>query len=295
MIHRNTYINGPTVLRDTWQTRARPGSVFRGAGVGCRGLRGVGRVRTHRRPECRAALTLGQRPARAAADDRDWRAWRTTCRTPTRRTISRRTSRSASCRRSRSRRRAGRSAPQPRARARWPIWRRGRARRSPSSHEPMAAASGLRDLSREFLTFLKLQPQRVAAHAARVRHGRQPVSDASRRRRNCAVSELALADFRHRWRPRLSGGAARPRATAARRLRGGSRRCARSRSISFAKNDLPDDPTALVGAPRKERTLPAHLGPDDIDRLLDSAGHGDGCRAGATAPSSSCSTRRDFD
>jgi integrase/recombinase XerC len=32
---------------------------------------------------------------------------------------------------------------------------------------------------------------------------------------------------------------------------------------------LPDDPTVLVGAPRKERTLPAHLGTSDMDRLLE--------------------------
>lgn len=31
---------------------------------------------------------------------------------------------------------------------------------------------------------------------------------------------------------------------------------------------LPDDPTALVGAPRKERTLPAHLAAPDMERLL---------------------------
>ena len=30
-----------------------------------------------------------------------------------------------------------------------------------------------------------------------------------------------------------------------------------------------DDPTALVGAPRKEQTLPAHLSTDEMDRLLD--------------------------
>lgn len=32
---------------------------------------------------------------------------------------------------------------------------------------------------------------------------------------------------------------------------------------------LPDDPTALVGAPRKERTLPVHLAAPDMNRLLD--------------------------
>jgi integrase/recombinase XerC len=31
---------------------------------------------------------------------------------------------------------------------------------------------------------------------------------------------------------------------------------------------LPDDPTALVGAPRKDKTLPAHLGAEDMGRLL---------------------------
>ena len=32
---------------------------------------------------------------------------------------------------------------------------------------------------------------------------------------------------------------------------------------------LPDDPTALVGAPRKAQTLPAHLASDEIGRLLE--------------------------
>jgi integrase/recombinase XerC len=32
---------------------------------------------------------------------------------------------------------------------------------------------------------------------------------------------------------------------------------------------LPDDPTALVGAPRKAQTLPAHLAADEIGRLLE--------------------------
>jgi integrase/recombinase XerC len=31
---------------------------------------------------------------------------------------------------------------------------------------------------------------------------------------------------------------------------------------------IADDPTALVGAPRKDQTLPAHLGEDDMSRLL---------------------------
>jgi methylenetetrahydrofolate--tRNA-(uracil-5-)-methyltransferase len=37
MIHRNTYINGPTVLADTWQTRARPDLLFAGQLSGVEG------------------------------------------------------------------------------------------------------------------------------------------------------------------------------------------------------------------------------------------------------------------
>ena len=37
MIHRNTYINGPTVLRDTWQTRSRADLLFAGQVSGVEG------------------------------------------------------------------------------------------------------------------------------------------------------------------------------------------------------------------------------------------------------------------
>jgi methylenetetrahydrofolate--tRNA-(uracil-5-)-methyltransferase len=37
MVHRNTYINGPTVLQDTWQTRARPDLFFAGQISGVEG------------------------------------------------------------------------------------------------------------------------------------------------------------------------------------------------------------------------------------------------------------------
>jgi len=37
MVHRNTYINGPTVLRPTWQTRARPDLFFAGQISGVEG------------------------------------------------------------------------------------------------------------------------------------------------------------------------------------------------------------------------------------------------------------------
>jgi methylenetetrahydrofolate--tRNA-(uracil-5-)-methyltransferase len=64
MVHRNTYINGPTVLRETWQTNARPDLFFAGQISGVEGyvesaasglLAGLNA----------AALALGEEPAPA--------------------------------------------------------------------------------------------------------------------------------------------------------------------------------------------------------------------------------------
>ena len=54
------------------------------------------------------------------------------------------------------------------------------------------------------------------------------------------------------------------RASAARRL-AGTRTFAR---YLLREGVMADDPTLLVGAPRKEQTLPAHLGSAEMDRLL---------------------------
>ena len=73
MVHRNTYINGPRVLRETWQTRMRPESAVCRADLRRRGLRRIRCVGT----DCR---TDGGRPgagrgtARSAADDGNRRA-----------------------------------------------------------------------------------------------------------------------------------------------------------------------------------------------------------------------------
>ena len=37
MVHRNTYVNGPTVLQATWQTRLRPDLLFAGQMSGVEG------------------------------------------------------------------------------------------------------------------------------------------------------------------------------------------------------------------------------------------------------------------
>ena len=73
MVHRNTYVNGPTVLAETWQVRRRPSLFFAGQMSGVEGyvesaasglLAGLNA----------AALALGPADRRAAAHDRDRRA-----------------------------------------------------------------------------------------------------------------------------------------------------------------------------------------------------------------------------
>lgn len=130
-----------------------------------------------------------------------------------------------------------------------------------------SAAPGLRDLSREFLTFLRynrnVSPHTLRAYETDVDQFMAHLADA----RKCAVSALTLADFQTdgvRGYLAHLHDRGNTRSSSARRL---------AAVRAFAKylvreERLADDPTALVGAPRKERTLPAHLGADDTTRLL---------------------------
>jgi methylenetetrahydrofolate--tRNA-(uracil-5-)-methyltransferase len=62
MIHRNTYVNAPTVLRDTWQTRVRPDLFFAGQMSGVEGYvesAASGLIAGRNA----AALVLGEEPA----------------------------------------------------------------------------------------------------------------------------------------------------------------------------------------------------------------------------------------
>jgi integrase/recombinase XerC len=129
------------------------------------------------------------------------------------------------------------------------------------------AAPGLRDLSREFITFLKynrnVSPHTVRAYDTDIAQFLTHLGD----RHTRPVSELAIADFETEGvRGYLAELHQRgnTKASAARRL---------AAVRAFAKylvreERLNDDPTALVGSPRSDRTLPAHLGPEDIERLL---------------------------
>ncbi len=131
MVHRNTYINGPTVLRPTWQTRAREDLFFAGQVSGVEGyvesagsglLAGINAA--HQALGAARRSRLRARPPSAR--------WRTTCRMPRRSTTSPPTSPSASCRRSSSRLRAEAVAKAGRARrtSARRRWRSVRCRRS---------------------------------------------------------------------------------------------------------------------------------------------------------------------
>ena len=129
------------------------------------------------------------------------------------------------------------------------------------------APAGLRDLSREFLTFLRynrnVSPHTLRAYDTDVSQFLAHLAAA----RGRPVSELTLIDFETdgvRGYLAELHDRGNARASSARRL---------AAVRAFAKylvreERLPDDPTALVGAPRKEKTLPAHLGAADTERLL---------------------------
>jgi integrase/recombinase XerC len=130
-----------------------------------------------------------------------------------------------------------------------------------------AAASGLRDLSRQFLAFLKFN-RNVSPHTLRAYDTdvEQFLAHLGARHQR-AVSELTVGHFDTDGVRGYLGelhDRGTSRASSARRLAG-----VRAFAKYLVREDLlPEDPTGLVGAPRKERTLPAHLGTDEVDRLL---------------------------
>ena len=164
MVHRNTYIRGPKVLRPTWQTRARPDLFFAGQVSGVEGYvesaaSGLIAGPQRRRAGARARRRRRRRARRPSA------RWPTTCRTPTRRTTSRPTSRSASCRRSTNppRDKMKQEDADRRARARRP----GRvAGLRPWMASRLGSPEAMRDHLKAFLAYLKLN-RNVSPHTVR--------------------------------------------------------------------------------------------------------------------------------
>ena len=131
-----------------------------------------------------------------------------------------------------------------------------------------AAQHSLRDLARDYLTFLELN-RNVSAHTLRAyRTDLDLWLSWLAEDRGVRPSQLDLAAFDSDGVRGFLGALhdrGNSRASTARRLaalRGFARYLLREEMIEA-------DPTAAVGAPRKEKTLPAHLSAPDMDRLLE--------------------------
>lgn len=130
-----------------------------------------------------------------------------------------------------------------------------------------ASAPGLRDLVREYLAFLELN-RNVSIHTLRAYRTDLELFLAwaaearGERPSQLPLSGLATETVRGFMESLHDRG--HSRASSARRLaalRGFARWLVREELVE-------SDPTAVVGAPRRERTLPAHLSATDMDRLL---------------------------
>ena len=125
----------------------------------------------------------------------------------------------------------------------------------------------MREAIRAFLAFLRLN-RNLSEHTLRAyQTDLELFLDSLARARAGKGSEVAIANFTPEAVSVFLGELherGNSRASSARRL-AALRTFAR---YLLREELLPDDPTALVGAPRKERRLPAHLAVDEINRLL---------------------------
>ncbi|MEZ5316012.1 MAG: tyrosine recombinase XerC [Vicinamibacterales bacterium] len=129
---------------------------------------------------------------------------------------------------------------------------------------------GLRDGVREFVEFLRLN-RNASAHTVRaydtdLRLLVESIAATSGRRPSELPIEAFDADAVRDFLADLHARGQR-RSSSARRL-AAVRAFAR---YLVREGRLAEDPTVLVGAPRREKTLPAHLGGAEMDRLLRTA------------------------
>ena len=175
-------------------------------------------------------------------------------------------------------------------------WMARSRRRAPVTGAVSAghARDRLTAMRNAFLQFLAPQPQRLAAHGARLRERPRAVPRLTwpsragvkrpRSRRRRALDRAAIRGF--------LGDAARAGTVA----RDGGAEAGGgadvSRAICAAKALIDDDPGALVATPKREVRMPAHLSEDEMTRAARGAGRRRRRSDAAIARSSSCSTRR---
>ena len=125
----------------------------------------------------------------------------------------------------------------------------------------------LKEQLREFLAFLRynrnVSPHTLRAYETDLSQFLESLASSER----CQPSQLRAAHFTADHVREFLGELhqrGNSRASAARRLS-----ALRTFARYLMREDvLGDDPTALVGAPKRDQTLPAHLGLADMDRLL---------------------------
>jgi len=127
--------------------------------------------------------------------------------------------------------------------------------------------SAMRDHVRAFLAFLRLN-RNLSEHTLRAYQTDLELFLASLARAHGGkASDVATSEFTPEAVSAFLGELherGNSRASSARRLA-----ALRTFARYLLREDvLPDDPTALVGAPRKQQQLPAHLAADEVDRLL---------------------------
>ena len=131
----------------------------------------------------------------------------------------------------------------------------------------MPAAASLREQIKSFLAFLRYN-RNVSPHTLRAYEtDLEQLIEHLAARESCAPSEVPVTRFdvdgvRGFLEELHDRG--NSRSSAARRLAA----CRTFARYLLREELIEDDPTALVGAPRKDQTLPAHLEEDDMSRLL---------------------------
>ena len=277
MVHRNTYVNGPTVLADTWQVRARPTLFFAGQMSGVEGY--VESAASGLLAGLNAAALAAGRPASAPP--------RTTAigalayyvshanpahYEPSNITFGIMPPLERARREEQARAEAG-DLPS----ARWPISRTWMHDTHISKRS--CSFSGLTATPRR----TRCAPTRaicrsfsITSRRARGHHARPTLEPAHLDR---AAIRGFLAELHKRGQSRAS---------AARKL------AAARTFLRYLRREglIDDDPGALVPTPKREVRMPVHLSEERWPRLIDGAGRRRRRSAAATARFSSCSTRR---
>ena len=264
MVHRNTYINGPTVLRETWQTRTRDDLFFAGQVSGVEGYvesAASGLIAGRNA----AALVLGRPLERAAAHDGDRRAGvlrlaRRSRTLPADQHHARHHGAARAARRATSCRRSCSIAE--RALRDLEAWHS--AARLATAASTGAISMTMKSSSRRSSTTSRFN-RNVSAHTVRAYE-----SDITQYLAWLAAERRARGRRAHRRRSRPGERARAPRrararaATRAARWRASCRRCGRSCAICGAKACSSTIPTALAvrAAARADAAGPSHRAGD---------------------------------